>query len=275
MAGSECNDPGYYRLQSLRDERLQDVALDRQPQAGHRGQPRTVSSDRDCDLVRVNVAARCRDAGYAASGSHDPDDLAVLDDVDASVACGARVTPRDCVVADRAAAPLKQAALYGKPRRLEIQKGIESSYRFGVDQFGIDAMDAHGVAPPGIGVALRIGVIEVEHPALADHGVVVEVPLKSFPQTQRQFVKGNISRQQVVRPDDRGIASDVSTAEPSFLENGDVLHSVLVREIKCRCEAVSTAADDDHVVSVPRRGVTPLRPPAPMAREGICDKRSQ
>ena len=136
-------------------------------------------------------------------------------------------------------------------------------------------MDAHGVAPPGIGVALRIGVIEVEHPALADHGVVVEVPLKPFPQTQRQFVKGNISRQQVVRSDDRGIASDVSTAEPSFLENGDVLHSVLVREIKCRCEAVSTAADDDHVVSVPRRGVTPLRPPASMAREGICDKRSQ
>jgi hypothetical protein len=71
----------------------------------------------------------------------------------------------------------------GKARIVEIEEGIHGAHLFGVEQFGIDAMQAHGIAAPRIGIALRVGVAEVQHAALADHGVVIEVllqPSQSF-----------------------------------------------------------------------------------------------
>ena len=51
-----------------------------------------------------------------------------------------------------------------------------------VEQLGIDAVQPHGVAAPREGVALRVGMVEVQHAALADHGVVVEVLLQPLPE---------------------------------------------------------------------------------------------
>ena len=57
------------------------------------------------------------------------------------------------------------------------------AHRLAVEQFGIDAVQPHRVAAPRIGVALRVGMVEVQHAALADHRVVIEScssPSQSF-----------------------------------------------------------------------------------------------
>ena len=95
----------------------------------------------------------------------------------------ARIAPDHRVVARRAAAPLQQPALDGEAGIVEIEERHHLPHRRRVEQLGIDAVHAHRIAAPRIGVALRVGVIEVEDAALADHRVVVEVllqPSQSF-----------------------------------------------------------------------------------------------
>ena len=43
-------------------------------------------------------------------------------------------------------------------------------------------MHAHRIAAARVGIALRIGMIQIQHAALADHRVVVEILLESFPE---------------------------------------------------------------------------------------------
>ena len=58
-----------------------------------------------------------------------------------------------------------------------------------VEKLGVDAVHAHGIAAPGEGVALSVGVIEVEDAALAHHGVVVQLLLQPLPQLHATFVE--------------------------------------------------------------------------------------
>ena len=86
------------------------MALDRQPQPRHGGDPRGVAGDRHADLAGADLAARRLDAGDAAVLADEAGDLAVLDDVDAAPVGGAGVAPDDRVVPRGAAAALQQAA---------------------------------------------------------------------------------------------------------------------------------------------------------------------
>ena len=126
-----------------------------------------------------------------------------------------------------------------------------------IQQLGVDPVQAHGVAAPGIGVALGVGVIEVEHAALADHGVVVEVLLQSLPQLHRPFVERRVAGQQVVGADDGGVAADVAAAEPALLQHRDIGDPVLLGEIERGRQPVPAAADDDDVVGRLELGVAP------------------
>ena len=80
-----------------------------------------------------------------------------------------------------------------KARVVEIEKRQHRAHLRAIEQFRIDAMQPHGVAAAGEGVALRVGVIEIEHAALADHGVVIEVLLQPLPQLHRPFVERDVA----------------------------------------------------------------------------------
>ncbi len=126
-------------------------------------------------------------------------------------------------------------------------------------------MHVHGVAAPGEGVALGIGVVEIEHPALGHHGIEVEVALEPLPQLQRPFVERLVAGQHVVRADDGGVAADVAGAEPAFLQHGDPADAVLLGEVIGGRQSVPAAADDDDVVFLLGLGLPPRRLPAPVA----------
>jgi hypothetical protein len=73
--------------------------------------------------------------------------------------------------------------------------------------------------------------------------------------------------EQVVRPDDRGVAPGVAAADPALLDDRDVGQSVLGREVVGGAESVPAAADDDRVVGGLRLGLAPLLAPVAMPRE--------
>ena len=50
-----------------------------------------------------------------------------------------------------------------------------------IEQFGIDAVQAHGVAPQGGGVHLGIGMAQIDDAALGEHDIVVQVATQSLP----------------------------------------------------------------------------------------------
>jgi len=120
------------------------------------------------------VASASRFAPIARDG-------AVLNDVDAALVGPARVAPSDGVVASGSAARLIQSPLDGKACVVEVEKRQHLANRLAIEQLRVDVMQPHRIAAPRVGVALRVGVAEVEHAALADHGVEVQLPLESLP----------------------------------------------------------------------------------------------
>jgi hypothetical protein len=133
-------------------------------------------------------------------------------------------------------------------------------------------MQPHRIAAPGEGVALPVGVIEVEDAALADHRVIVEVLFEALPQLHRPFVERGVAVEPVVRADDRGVSSGIAAADPSLFDHRDIGDAVHLCEVICRCQSVAAAAHDHHVVGLARVGVAPGSLPLAMTGEGVARK---
>ena len=264
---AEGDDARDQRLQAFGDERLQHMALDRELEACERRDARGVASAGEADLARGDRAPRGLDAGDGAARDAEPRHLAVLDDVDAEPIGGARVAPGDGVMPHRAAAGLQQTAADREARVVEIEEGQHATHVLRVEQLGIHALQSHGVAAPHVGVALCVVVVEVEHAALADHRVVVDVLLEPFPELERPFIERRIAGQQVVRADDGGVAADIAAADPTLLEHRDVPQAVHLGEVVRGGETVPAAADDHGIVGRARRGIAPRRLPTAVATQ--------
>ena len=114
------------------------------------------------------------------------------------------VPPRGC----------RSPPLDRKARVVEIEKRKQCAHLFAVEQFGVDAVQSHRIAAPRVGVALGVGMVEVQHAALRHHGVEIKFLLQSLPEFHREFIEGVVARQQIVGADDRRVAADVAGAEP-------------------------------------------------------------
>jgi hypothetical protein len=110
---------------------------------------------------------------------------------------------------------------------------------------------------------------QVDDPALADHRVVVEVLLQPLPELQRKLIEGFVPIQQVVRPDDRGVAAHVAAAEVTLFQDRDPGLAEFLGEVVGRGEAVAAAADDDIIVFGPGVGVAPDGFPALVASKSL------
>ena len=175
----------------------------------------------------------------------------------------------------RSAASLQQPSLDGESGVIEVEKRRHRLDAIAIQQFGIYAVQAHGVAPPRVGVPLRIGMVEVQHAALAHHRVIVEVLLQPFPQLHGKFIERDIARQKIVRSHDRGVAANIAAADPAFFEHGDVPDPVLLGQIIGRGQSVTAAADHHHIVSGLRSCVAPLRRPVAVAAQRLLRKPQQ
>ena len=197
----------------------------------------------------------------------------MLDDVHAAAVGTTGIAPGHAVMAHRAAALLQEPALDGEAGILVIKEGIHLLHRLAVEELRIHAVDAHGIAAPGEGIALGIGVAEVQHAALRDHGVEVEVLLEVLPQLHRPFIERVVAGQHVVGADDRGVAADVAGAEPALFEDRDVFEAVFLGKIIGRRQPMAAAADDDDVIFLLGNRIAPGGLPVLVAGKGILDER--
>ena len=106
------------------------------------------------------------DADHPAGLASNAGDLAILDDVDPALIGAAGIAPGHGIMADGAAAALQEPALDRKAGILEIEERKHGFDRASIEQLGVDAMQPHGISAAAIGIALRIGMVEVEHAAL-------------------------------------------------------------------------------------------------------------
>src|ERR1017187_1431924 len=105
-------------------------------------------------------------------------------------------------------------------------------------------------------------MIEIQHSALTDHCVVVEILLEALPELHRPFVKGVIAGEKIIRSDDRSIATSIARTDPAFLQYSDVRNAMYLREVMGCCKPVPAAPDDNDIVRAFRRGIPPCRTPA-------------
>ena len=271
MTRAKGDDAGQHGLEPFGDEGLQHVAFNGQAHASLGHEAARGARDGAADFACTDEAFSGLHAQTFALFDLEAGDLAILEDVDPVLVGAARVTPGHRVMAHRAAAPLRQTALDGEAGVVEIEERVFAFDRVEVEIFGIRAVQLHRVAAPDEGVALRVGMDQVHDPALADHGVVVEILLKAFPKLEGKLVEGLIAVEQVIGADNGGVAPHIAAADPAFLDHRDFLLAENFRQIMGRGQPVPAAADDDDVVMGLRLRVAPGGRPAFMARQGLFD----
>jgi hypothetical protein len=215
---------------------------------------------------RPAISATCPEwpatAGFDADDTiavaAQPRDFALLDDIDSARIRAARVSPGDSIVAGSAAAALQQSAHYRVTRaRRTVEQRYHACDFLPVEQFCVYAVQAHGVAAPGVSIEVSMAVREVQDATLAEEDVVVELLLEPLPELQRVLVDRRALVPEVVRADDRRVPAHVAAAQPPALEHRDIGDAVLRGEVVRGGQPVAAAADDHHVVATPRLGVAP------------------
>src|SRR5699024_3149650 len=245
-------------FEELGDQRLQRVGLDRQTDAGHLGQPRGVAGPGQGDCLGGDRSAVRLHADDLVADAFDAGDLAVLDDVDAHLISLAGERLRDVIVLGDAGPRLEGRS---HDRVAQVVADVDDRADLldlgRVEPFGVDAVECVRVHPPLRIAHVLEGVGEVEHAALGEQEVVVEFVRQLFPELEGGLVDRRRFVPEVVRADDRRVPGHVSPGQPAALDDRDVPHPVVLRQVVGGGQAVSAAAADDVFVGLLRFGVVP------------------
>ena len=141
--------------------------------------------------------------------------------------------------------------------RREVHERAQLGDLSRVEPLGVDSVQSVCLHPPHAVADVLEGVRQVEHTALAEEEVVVELRRKTFPELQGVLIDPRALVPQVVRADDGGVAGGIAAADPAALEHGDVGDPVLAGQVVGGREAVPAPADHDDLVGGPRLGVAP------------------
>ena len=231
----------------------------------------------DADLLRFDDAARRLDTldgatRIAAYGRH----FRILDDIDAECARRPRIAPRDRIVPCRAAAPLQGRTEHGIAQlRRDIERRTEILCRFRRQPLIIDAGKAVCVHMPLENLNVVDRVRQHHHATRRVHDVVIELVRERLPELYRQLVDRLRLFPEIVRPDDRRVATGVAATEPALLDDHNIPEPVLLGEIVGRAEPMPAATDDHRVVGCLGLGRTPLRRPARVPAKRLARQREE
>ncbi len=127
----------------------------------------------------------------------------------------------------------------------------------GLHPLRVDPVELVGEHPPPGVAHLLFGVCEVEHAALAEQEVVLQLGGQLLPEVQRVVVERRALVEEVVGADDRGVAGHVAAGQPAALKHRDIADAVVARQVVSRRQAVSAGPDDHHLVMPFRVRVAP------------------
>ena len=261
------------RLDRLRYQRLQRIALDRQFHARHAHHHTAMPCRHHADTAGGDMTKRGIHAGDAAAFTLQSGDRAVLDDVYAEFARGARVAPRDRIMPRIAAALLDDAAQHRITAiRARIQQRRPALHFARRQQLAIDAVQMHGACAPFHFVQFVACKREIDHPALTEHGVEIELLAQSFPQFQCVLVQMRAVVPHVIGAHDRGVAPGVAEPDRAFFQHCYIADAVKFGKIVRSCQPMPAAADDYHVITFFGLRGTPRARPMLMTAQRIARK---
>ena len=245
-------------LVQLRDQGLQRVGLDRQPEPGELRQDRGVPGPAEPDLAGVDPPAGRLHGHHPVAVLDEAGDLAVLDDVHAHLVALAGEGPGHVVVLGDA-----RARLVGRPhhRVADVVPDVDDRAQLldllRADPLRVDAVELVRVDPAHRLADVPQGVRQVHHAALGEQEVVLQLLGQDLPELQGVLVHRRGLVPQVVGADDRGVAGHVPAGQPAPLQHGDVGHAVVLGQVVGGRQPVSAAADDHGVVGGLRVRVAP------------------
>ena len=187
-----------------------------------------------------------------------PDDLTILDDVDAERIGGASVSPGDRVVAGDSASTLEQTAphrIAGRSRVVQQWEPLAHLTR--AQQLPVDPIELQRVHPPCQQLKMMRAVADREHAALTEHDIESKLPGQSLVQAQSEIIEVCALGIEVVRAHHRGIAPGIAATKPAALDHRHLADAVLLGQVVSRREPVPTATDDNHVIARLRCGAAP------------------
>src|SRR5580700_4551626 len=110
---------------------------------------------------------------------------------------------------------------------------------------------------------------EVQRAALRNHGIVVEIDLKPFPQLEGEVEEADIFARKIIGADDGGIAPDIAETDTPALQHRDIADAVILGKIIGACQAMTATADDDDIIGRLGHRLAPSRAPAPVAAQRL------
>ena len=176
-------------------------------------------------------------------------------------------------MAGSAAAPLPDAAVgqIAGVERLGHQRQAVADFVW-TPEFGVDAVELHGVGDPGGDLELGWRVGHVEDAALAQHHIEIELARQPLVEPQREIVERYRFRVKVVRPHDGRVAAGVAAAEPALFDHADAGAIVGLGEVIGGREAMSATADDDEIITPLGLRLAPGYRPTLVAGEALLEE---
>jgi hypothetical protein len=165
---------------------------------------------------------------------------------------------------------VQQPAIDRKPDVVEIQIGQQMAHALAVQQFRIVTLVDHHIAAPRKGIALAVGMKQVDQPACRMHRVIVQVFLQTLPQLERMGIKLRIALLAVICPHDGGVAPHVAATQIALFQHRDIGHAVVLGQVIGRAQPVTAAADDDGIIFRPGLGIAPMRAPPLVAGQAFA-----
>ena len=118
-------------------------------------------------------------------------------------------------------------------------------------------------------------VRQIDHAALAEHHIEIDLLAQALPQLHRFFVECGALVPQVVRAHDGGIAAGVAAADPAALNHRHIGDAMLFCQVIGRGQSVAAAADNHDLVALLGFGFAPSRLPAAVAAPSFARKREK
>ena len=253
----------------LGDQSLQRHRFNWQTEACHIGDLARMPRHHNAEFFAADKALGGVHAGDIASFRGDAGDFALLDDVHPHRRAGPCIAPSHGIVTRGAAAGLIKRAQHRIARPVDIDDRHQFLDPLRPDPFGGDTLQGIGMGGALIAANFVMGLCQHQKPARAEHHVIVQILRHRLVKRARFFVDRGRAVLQVVRADDRGVASGVAAAKPALFDHRHIGDSVILAQVIGRRKPVATRADDDDIIRLfrQRRGPSPL--PAHVMRHGF------
>ena len=145
-------------------------------------------------------------------------------------------------------------------------------YFIGAKHFTVNTIKSVGVHSALYVAHVLQCVPQIKDPALAEHHIEVQFLAQAFPKFQRQFIELSCFIPEIVGPDNGGIATRITAAKITLLDDSDIGNAVLFGKVVGRCEAMPTATDNNHVIDGLRAGAAPGSLPIFVIAQGIFEQ---